>query len=65
MAWAQAGLGVGIVPKSIIDDSNKEIDVYELEEEGLKTEILVAWLENKYLSKSARYLLDMIKDKDF
>ena len=65
VAWAQAGLGVGIVPKSIIDDSNKEIDVYELEEEGLKTEILVAWLENKYLSKSARYLLDMIKDKDF
>ena len=33
IAWAQAGLAIGIVPKSIIDNSNKEIEVYELDEE--------------------------------
>ena len=41
IAWAQAGLAIGIVPKSIIDNSNKEIEVYELDEEELKTQISV------------------------
>ena len=65
MAWSQADLAIGIVPKSVIDTSNKEIKVYEIEEENLKTDIAVIWLENKYLSKSARHLLDMIKETDF
>lgn len=65
IAWAQAGLAIGIVPKSIIDNSNKEIEVYELDEEELKTQILVAWMENKYLPRSARNLLDMIRKSSF
>ena len=65
VAWAQAGLAVGIVPKSVIKPYNKEIKVYEIEEESLKTEIVVIWMENKYLSKSARHLLDMIEERDF
>lgn len=65
VAWSQADLAIGIVPKSVIDTSNKEIKVYEIEEENLKTDIAVIWLENKYLSKSARHLLDMIKETDF
>lgn len=65
IAWAQAGLAIGIVPKSIIDNSNKEIEVYELDEEELKTQISVAWMENKYLPRSARNLLDMIRNSNF
>ena len=65
IAWAQAGLAIGIVPKSIIDNSNKEIEVYELDEEALKTQISVAWMENKYLPRSARNLLDMIRRSNF
>ena len=65
IAWAQAGLAIGIVPKSIIDNSNKEIEVYELDEEELKTQISVAWMENKYLHRSARNLLDMIRKSNF
>lgn len=65
VAWAQAGLAIGIVPKSVINTSNREIKVYEIEEDDLKTDIAVIWLENKYLSKSARHLLDMIKETDF
>ena len=65
IAWAQAGLAIGIVPKSIIDNSNKEIEVYELDEEALKTQISVAWMENKYLPRSARNLLDMIRKSSF
>ena len=65
IAWAQAGLAIGIVPKSIIDNSNKEIEVYELDEEELKTQISVAWMENKYLPRSARNLLDMIRKSSF
>ena len=65
IAWAQAGLAIGIVPKSIIDNSNKEIEVYELDEEELKTQISVAWMENKYLPRSARNLLDMIRKSNF
>ena len=65
IAWAQAGLAIGIVPKSIIDNSNKEIEVYELDEEELKTQISVAWMENKYLPISARNLLDMIRNSNF
>ena len=65
VAWAQAGLAIGIVPKSVINTSNREIKVYEIEEDDLKTDIAVIWLENKYLSKSARHLLDMINEMDF
>ena len=65
IAWAQAGLAIGIVPKSIIDNSNKEIEVYELDEKELKTQISVAWMENKYLHRSARNLLDMIRNSNF
>ena len=65
IAWAQAGLAIGIVPKSIIDNSNKEIEVYELDEEELKTQISVAWMDNKYLHRSARNLLDMIRKSSF
>lgn len=65
IAWAQAGLAIGIVPKSIIDNSNKEIEVYELDEEELETQISVAWMENKYLPRSARNLLDMIRNSNF
>ena len=65
VAWAQAGLAIGIVPKSVINTFNREIKVYEIEEDDLKTDIAVIWLENKYLSKSARHLLDMINEMDF
>lgn len=65
VAWAQTGLGIGIVPKSIIDTSNKEIECYEIDEDGLKTQISVIWPKNKYLSRSVRNLLDMIRQNKF
>lgn len=65
LAWAQAGLAVGIVPRSVINASNNEIKVYEIEEESLNTEIVIVWMENKYLSKSARHLLEMVGERGF
>ena len=65
IAWAQAGLAIGIVPKSIIDNSNKEIEVYELDEEELKTQISVAWMENKYLIYKLRLINHIIKKPSF
>lgn len=65
VAWSQAGLGIGIVPKSIIDTSNNEIEVYELDEEELKTKISVVWMKNKYLPRSARNLLNMVEKIKF
>ena len=65
LAWAQAGLAVGIVPRSVINASNNEIKVYEIEEESLNTELVIVWMENKYLSKSARHLLEMVGERGF
>ena len=65
IAWAQAGLAIGIVPKSIINNLNSNVEIYEIEEDELKTDICVVWMENKYLSKGARHLLDMISKKQF
>ena len=65
VAWAEEGLGIGIVPKSIIDNSDKNIEFYELDEDELKTQISIVWMKNKYLPRSARNLLDMIRDYKF
>ncbi|WP_455542797.1 LysR family transcriptional regulator substrate-binding protein [Intestinibacter sp.] len=63
VAWAEAGLGIGIVPKSIIDRTNARVDIYEIDDEVLKTDICIVLLKNKYPSKSVRNLVDMIKNK--
>ena len=65
VAWAEEGLGIGIVPKSIIDNSDKNIEFYELDEDELKTQISIVWMKNEYLPRSARNLLDMIRDYKF
>ena len=58
-------MGRRIVPKSIIDNSDKNIEFYELDEDELKTQISIVWMKNKYLPRSARNLLDMIRDYKF
>lgn len=60
LVWADAGIGVTIVPKSavgLIPSSNliyKEISV-----PSLITSAAVIWLQNHYLSASARYFLQL------
>lgn len=64
LSWAQAGLGVGIVPKSVINLENKNIKIYEIQEEVLQSEIMAIYKDNRYLSANARNLLNLLENID-
>lgn len=59
LLWANAGLGIAIVPKSsfkLIGSSN--LIYKELNNVSLKTQIAAIWLKNGYLSPAAKNFLD-------
>jgi DNA-binding transcriptional LysR family regulator len=61
LVWANAGLGIAIVPKSaanLIPGDNLEFR--EIVEPGFKTGApAVIWMRNRYLSTAARHFIDM------
>lgn len=66
VAWAKFALSISLVPKSTIQhNSSKKIRTYKINEKSLETDIVVIWNEDKYISKGARHLLEMVKDMEF
>lgn len=59
LLWANAGFGIGIVPKSALDLANHEKLIYkEIRNEALRTQIAAIWLKDKYLSSLATKFID-------
>lgn len=62
LLWAEAGLGVAIVPKSavkLIDSTN--LILKEIKEPTLSTQIAAVWLKNKALSEAAKNFLQIFE----
>lgn len=63
LLWAEAGLGIAIVPKSavkLIDSSN--LILKEINEPTLYTKIAAVWLKNKYLSEAGKNFLQVFEE---
>lgn len=59
LLWANAGLGIGIVPKSAIDLANRENLIYkEIRNEALRTQIAAIWIKDKYISSLATKFIE-------
>ncbi|MEK4509103.1 LysR family transcriptional regulator [Paenibacillus anaericanus] len=59
LLWANAGLGVGIAPKSAFDLANTDNLVYkEIQSENLRTQIAAIWMKDKYLSSMAAKFIE-------
>jgi len=61
LVWANAGLGMAIVPKSAVGlvPSNRLL-YKDIIESSLEIRKAIIWLQNRYLSASARNFLEMI-----
>ncbi len=55
LLWADAGLGIALVPQSALNlIDSRALVTAALEEPGLVTQICVVWLDRKKLSRIAR-----------
>lgn len=61
LMWAEAGLGIAIVPKTIIPSIHSErLSFRELEEKKLYTRIAAVYRKDMYLSSLAKRFLEML-----
>lgn len=61
LVWADAGLGMAIVPKSAVGLVPSKTLIYkEIIESSLEIKKAIIWLRNRYLSASTRNFIDMI-----
>ncbi|AIF50390.1 LysR family transcriptional regulator [Pelosinus sp. UFO1] len=61
LVWADAGLGMAIVPKSAVGLVPSNTLIYkEIIESSLEIKKAIIWLRNRYLSASTRNFIDMI-----
>ncbi|WP_058303058.1 LysR family transcriptional regulator [Gorillibacterium timonense] len=59
LLWANAGLGIGLVPESAIRIAGSgNLIVREIKGEALKTRIAAIWMKDKYLSAPARKFVE-------
>jgi DNA-binding transcriptional LysR family regulator len=57
--WAGAGLGIGIVPKSVINFGLMDnIKYKEINNITLRTQISAIWIKERYLSMAAKKFLE-------
>lgn len=62
IAWASAGLGIGIVPQSAtIMCDKKDLDILEIMDERLYTDIVIITIKERYLSDTATAFLNYYK----
>lgn len=62
--WSDAGLGIGIIPKSAIHFIKSEDLIYrEIEDKELYTQIGAIWSKEKYLSTTAKKFLKIFKEE--
>jgi DNA-binding transcriptional LysR family regulator len=62
LLWAEAGLGIALVPKSAVKliDSTKLV-LKEINEPKLSTKIAAVWLKNKNISEAAKNFLQVFE----
>lgn len=62
LLWAEAGLGIAIVPKSAVKLIGSTNLIYkEIDEQALKTQIAAIWMKNRYISSSAKHFLEVFQ----
>ncbi|MEF2967677.1 LysR family transcriptional regulator [Paenibacillus sp. M1] len=59
LLWANAGLGIGIIPKSALKlASHNQLIYKEIRAEALQTRIAVIWAKGRYLSSLAKKFIE-------
>lgn len=62
LSWANAGLGIGIMPLSAFNSMNNSNLVYKIIDDPLlNTQIAAIYLKDKYISTSAQHFLEVFK----
>ncbi|MDS0526451.1 LysR family transcriptional regulator [Clostridium sp. SHJSY1] len=63
LMWAQAGLGIALIPKSIFNIINDENMIYKIiNDKDLNTKIGAIWMKNRYLSSIAKSFIKVFKE---
>lgn len=64
LLWANAGLGIAIVPKSVVELIASSDMIYkEIDNEDLTTRLAVVWSKNGYISSAAKNFLNIFREK--
>lgn len=64
LLWANAGLGIGIVPRSAFElGNNGNLHCKEITSEALQTRIAAIWLKDKYISPIAAKFIDSFRSE--
>ena len=59
LLWADAGMGIGIVPKSAVAlIKSSSLKYKEIREPSLETQIAAIWMKNRYISTAAKHFLE-------
>ncbi|MTT31397.1 LysR family transcriptional regulator [Terrilactibacillus sp. BCM23-1] len=62
IALVIAGIGVTILPKSVLSSfSISDIELFDLPDITVQSEVGIVWLKNRYLSKSARRFIELFE----
>lgn len=63
LLWANAGLGIGIIPRSAFKLSNNSNLIYKtIRSESLQTKVAAVWVKDKFLSSLATKFIDSFKE---
>lgn len=63
LLWANAGLGIGIIPKSAFELMNNRNLIYkEIQSESLRTRVAAVWVKDKYLSSLASKFIESFRN---
>ena len=62
LKWAEAGLGIAIVPKNSLSYCKKPLAYKEIAEEGLATKRAIVTMKNSYHSKAVSNFLKICKE---
>lgn len=61
--WANAGLGIGIIPKSAFELANNNNLIYkEIKNPRLNTQIAAIWLKDRYISSMASNFVEYLSE---
>ena len=64
LLWANAGLGIGIVPKSAFElSANHNLLYKEIKSEKLVTQITAIWIKDRYISSLAEKFIECFGEK--
>ncbi|WP_141433995.1 LysR family transcriptional regulator [Bacillus sp. 03113] len=62
IALVVAGIGVTILPKSVLSSFPiSDIELFDMPDTTVQSDVGIVWLKNRYLSKSARRFIELFK----